>query len=66
MQDQYSVERMTSSGHDYLDSVRDPKIWQDIKNGLAKAGGSASLAIVQATAVAVLKLSLAKAGITLE
>lgn len=58
-----NIERLTARGHDYLDSVRDPKIWRETKAGLAKAGGTASLAIVQATAVAIFKTSLAKVGI---
>lgn len=58
-----NIKRLTNSGFDYLDSVRDPKIWNDTKQSLAKAGGSASLAIVQATATALFKTALAKAGI---
>jgi len=46
----YIPRRITMAGHDYLDSVRDPKIWRDTKSGLKKVGGGASLAIIQALA----------------
>ena len=58
-----NIERLTNKGHDYLNFIRNPKIWSDTKAGLAKAGGTASLAIVQATAVAIFKTSLGKVGI---
>lgn len=61
----YAIKGLTMVGHDYLDSVRDPKIWSDTKSGLAKVGGTATLSIVQATAIAMLKASLAKAGINI-
>jgi hypothetical protein len=31
--------RLTWSGHDFLDSVRDPAIWKATKEGATKAGG---------------------------
>jgi len=31
--------RLTSSGHDFLDSVRDPEIWQKTKDSASAAGG---------------------------
>ena len=30
---------ITHSGHDFLDSVRDPEIWRKTKDGAAAAGG---------------------------
>lgn len=62
----WNVQRLTHLGHDYLNTVRDPKIWRDTKAGLANVGGSVSLSIVQATAMAMVKASLSKAGIILE
>jgi len=50
---QISINRLTAIGHDYLESVRDPKIWRETKEGLAKVGGSTTLALVQALAVSV-------------
>ncbi len=63
--DYYDVVRMTSQGHDYLDSIRDPAIWSKTKKSLAVAGESATLAMVQAVAIALLKGSLAKSGINI-
>ncbi len=31
--------RLTWDGHDFLDSIRDPVIWQETKEGVKKAGG---------------------------
>lgn len=33
------VNRMMPAGHDFLDSVRDPKIWGATKEGAKQAGG---------------------------
>jgi hypothetical protein len=33
------VSKLTWPGHDFLDSVRDPKIWEKTKNGVEGAGG---------------------------
>jgi hypothetical protein len=30
---------LTPRGHDFLDSVRDPAIWHETKEGVKKAGG---------------------------
>jgi len=43
----YVVQRITMSGYDYLDSVRDPKVWKETKNLLEKVGGSAALEVVK-------------------
>ena len=48
-----SVRRLTNEGHDYLDSVRDPKIWKATKVNLAKVGGATTLALVQDVASSV-------------
>lgn len=31
--------RVTTSGHDYLDTIRDPEIWRKAKDGASSAGG---------------------------
>lgn len=54
----FDIERLTSLGHDYLDSVRDPKIWNNTKASIAKVGGATTLAVVQAVAVANIKTIL--------
>ena len=39
LNDGWRVKKLTSKGHDFLDSVRDPKIWQRTKSGAEAAGG---------------------------
>lgn len=34
-----SFRRLSWQGHDFLDSVRDPKIWEKTKKGAEAAGG---------------------------
>ncbi len=35
----YWIKGLTWQGHDFLDSVRDPKIWEKTKKGVEGAGG---------------------------
>jgi Hypothetical protein (DUF2513) len=42
-----AIIRMTNSGYDYLDTVRDPKVWSQTKGVLEKIGGSAALEVVK-------------------
>lgn len=35
----YLIKGLTWQGHDFLDSVRDPKIWEKTKKGAEAAGG---------------------------
>ena len=32
------ISSITYSGHEYLDNIRDPKVWRKVKNVLDKAG----------------------------
>ena len=41
------VKRITMAGRDYLDSVRNPKVWSKTKSALEKIGGSAALEFVK-------------------
>ncbi len=50
----YFVQRITMAGHDYLDSVRDPKVWNKTKSVLENVGGSAALEVVKDVAVKVM------------
>lgn len=36
---QFGFRGLTWRGHDFLDSVRDPEIWRQTKEGASKAGG---------------------------
>jgi hypothetical protein len=45
-----SFRRLTWEGHNFLDSVRDPLIWRETKEGAKKAGGfSIDLLVALAT-----------------
>jgi Hypothetical protein (DUF2513) len=35
----YAIKRLAWEGHDFLDSIRDPKIWEKTKKGVEGAGG---------------------------
>jgi hypothetical protein len=35
----YAIKRLTWEGHDFLNSIRDPKIWEKTKKGVEGAGG---------------------------
>jgi Hypothetical protein (DUF2513) len=35
----FSARRLTSRGHDFLDTIRDPEIWRQTKDGAKEAGG---------------------------
>lgn len=44
--DDFIIERMTSFGHDYLDSVRDDNVWSKTKEKLGSLIDSVSLATI--------------------
>jgi hypothetical protein len=37
--DTFGVERLSMDGHDFLDSIRDPDVWNKTKKGALAAGG---------------------------
>lgn len=37
--DSFGIRGLTWSGHDFLDSIRDPEIWRQTKEAANKAGG---------------------------
>ena len=47
--------RLTNSGHDYLDAIRDDGIWEKTKAAVAETGGSAGLDLVKKVATAFVK-----------
>ena len=53
-----TVFRLTRSGHDFLDSVRDDSIWNSTKDRVRKVSGSASLEVVKAVAESITKAML--------
>lgn len=56
--------RLSWEGHDYLDAVRDPKIWQKTKEATDKVG-SWTFEIVKELAKAFIKSELQKLGLGL-
>ena len=42
------ISSITYSGHEYLDNIRDPKVWRKVKSVLAKAGATTLPLISQA------------------
>lgn len=62
----WDVLRITSRGHDFLDSVRDPAIWAKTKDG-AKAAGGFTLELLGALAKGFLKKQIQdRTGVELE
>ena len=58
--------RLTWTGHEYLDNIRDPEIWQKTKEGAQKVGGF-SLDIMSALAKGLIKKQIEKhTGIELD
>ena len=47
--------RVTNSGHDFLDAIRDDGIWNKTKQAVAETGGSATLEIIKSLATGFLK-----------
>jgi hypothetical protein len=51
---------VTNSGHDYVDAVRNEGIWNQTKAAVAKAGGSATIEVIKAISVGLLKKQIEK------
>ena len=56
--------RLTWAGHDYLDAVRDPKIWHKTKEATDKVG-SWTFEIVKELAKGYIKSELQKLGMSI-
>lgn len=54
----FHIYGMTWSGHDFLDTIRDPSVWEKTKDKIVSHGGSFSLEIVKALATGFLKQQL--------
>lgn len=44
---QFIIHRMTSQGYDYLDNIRDEKVWQKTKSQIGKVSSSVSLEVIK-------------------
>ena len=53
-----SAYRLTSQGHDFIESIRDKGIWEKTKEAVAETGGNATLEMVKAIASGFLKKKL--------
>ena len=53
------VNSLTWEGQDYLDSVRSPKVWREVKKRLARVGGASAFEVVKALASTVASQFLA-------
>lgn len=62
----WQIDHITWSGHDFLDAIRDPKIWKATKAGADAAGGF-SIELLKALAKGLIKKQIEnKTGITLD
>lgn len=52
--------RITNSGHDFLDAVRDEGIWKQTKKAVAETGGNVSLEVAKSLAAGFLKKKLSQ------
>lgn len=52
--------RLTNSGHDFVQAIKDDTVWRKTKNAIAETGGSATIEIIKAVAVAYLKDQISK------
>lgn len=56
--------RLTSQGHDYLESIRDETIWNKTKEGAAKVGG-VSISFMKEIALGYIRQKLIEEGVPL-
>ena len=56
------IVRLTWDGHEFLDSIRDPKVWAKVTGKLKEVGGTAPLDIVKALAIGYVKEKLGLGG----
>lgn len=50
-----TVLGLTWEGCDYLDAIRDERVWEETTRAIAESVGSATMAVVKTTAVKVMK-----------
>lgn len=56
--DDYIIRRITFTGYDYLDSIRNDSIWNEVKQKISSVGGSVSLEVVKELGVTLVKQHL--------
>jgi hypothetical protein len=55
----FLVRRLTADGHDFIDSTKDPDLWERAKS-IAKAAGGATLRVVLDAAKGLIKAELSR------
>ncbi len=60
VEDNDDLYRLTSQGHDFIESIRDKGIWEETKEAVAETGGNATLEILKAVATGLLKKKLSE------
>lgn len=61
----FYIERLTMAGCDYLDNVRDNKIWAKTKEAISNVAQSASLDVIKNIAGSLINAAIAVAGIAI-
>lgn len=56
--DDYIIKRITSAGFDYLDNIRDDKVWAKTKSKVESVALSASLDVIKVVAGKIITTSL--------
>ncbi|MCB5725314.1 DUF2513 domain-containing protein [Mitsuokella jalaludinii] len=56
--DDFLITRITFDGYDYLDSIRNDSIWNEVKQKISSVGGSVSLDIVKELGVTLVRQHL--------
>jgi hypothetical protein len=64
--EKFYIERMTMSGCDYLDNVRDPEIWAKTKQTISGVVKSAGLDLVKRIAAGLIRSAFCAAGVTID
>lgn len=55
-----SAYRLTAEGHDFIESIRDYGIWNQIKSAIAQTGGSATLELIKCIGLGYIKQKLSQ------
>ena len=55
---EFNVRRITWAGHDLLDAIRKPRVWQKVLDKTASAGVSLTVDVAKELAVSIIKQSI--------
>jgi hypothetical protein len=54
--DVIGISTLTWQGHEWIDAVRDPRVWDEAKRTLLESGGSLSFELIGAVATRILRM----------